>query len=76
MSKQPTATDVANAWLAGVEQCAEATGVELVWVYQPLLAFAFRRPLSNELHFCCLNEDREKVQKLWEERNTESGSLV
>ena len=74
--KQITAADVADAWGAGVEQCAEALGAEVVWIYPRLLAFAYRKPLSNELHFCCLEGDREKVQKIWEEMNAGSGSRV
>lgn len=76
MSKKFTETDLLTAWRIGVEQCAEAAGIEIVFIHPPLFAFAFKRRLSKQAHFCCPNENREKVQKLWEERNTESGSLV
>jgi hypothetical protein len=76
MGKQATAADVLNAWAVGVEQCAEAAGIEIVFIHPPLFAFAFKRQLSKDAHFCCPNENRAEVEKLWEERNAGSGSLV
>ena len=67
---------ILQGFALGVENCAEAAGVEVVWIYPPLLAFAYRKPLGNELHFCCHEDDREQVQKIWEEMNAGSGSRV
>ena len=76
MRKKPTAADVAVAWAAGVLQCAEATGVEVIWLDEPLTAFAYRKPLSNKIHFCCPSEVRDAVDKKWAEINAGSGSRV
>lgn len=75
-SKLSTRQAIYEGFGLGVEQCAEAAGVEVVWIYPPLLAFAYRKPLSKQLMFCCHEGDREKVMKAWEEWNAGSGSPV
>lgn len=60
----------------GVTQFSEASGIEVVWMHPELSAFAIRKPLSNELQFCCPKENTDEVMKLWAEMNAGSGSRV